>query len=410
MKKWICVLLACLMVVNASAAMAAKIGGGTLKNSEPEPKGPSMGIGSSKTVEKEEKEKVTGMSIGASAQEEEPAQKSTGMGIGSSKKNESQPQKSMGLDGGSATPAKESTQESVPAPAPAVNAELEEKKAIWLNPNPYYYPQLSDAHKAAWENNIENVLNYPDQTKAASQDRRHQALASMIRLDNPRIFWIDWIDSYARLRYETGTETTYAQLPMPDGKTLEQMQETFLAAIETAKQEISKNLGSKTGTRDKAKAIHDWLCRNNRYNNAQTSSHKKENDPVSFAYQAAHSAYSAIVKDDEYLPTCDGYTPAFKLLCDEFDVPCISIAGSADFASAHMWNYVQLEDGKWYLVDVTSDDVDKSGTDYVHQLFLVTQSKANQYGYSPMEYLFSGVNPSNGYSEGAAFTFPELAK
>ena len=75
-----------------------------------------------------------------------------------------------------------------------------------------------------------------------------------------------------------------------------------------------------------------------------------------------------------------------------------------------MWNYVQLEDGKWYLVDVTSDDVDKSGTDYVHQLFLVTQSKANQYGYSPMEYLFSGVNPSNGYSEGAAFTFPELAK
>lgn len=408
MKKWICMLLACLLLVNASAAMAAMIGGGTLKNNAPEQTGPSMGIGSSKPAEKEEK--VVGMSIGAPQKEEEPAQKSTGMGIGSSKKSESEAPKSMGLGGGAASKTQETEVQSAPAAEPVVDTALEEKKAIWLNPNPYYYPQLSDAHKAAWEKNIENALNYPDQVKASNQDRRYQALASMIKLDNPRIFWIDWIDSNARLRFETGSTATYAAMEIPGGKTLAQMQETFLAAIEEAKQEITKNIGGKTSTRDKAKSIHDWICRNNRYNYDQMSSRKKEHDPVSFAYQAAHSAYSAIVKDDEYFPTCDGYATAFKILCDEFDVPCICVAGSASFASTHLWNYVQLEDGKWYLVDTTSDDVDKAGTDYVHQLFLVKQNKANEYQFTPKEYLFSGVNPANGYSEGAAFTFPELVK
>ena len=75
-----------------------------------------------------------------------------------------------------------------------------------------------------------------------------------------------------------------------------------------------------------------------------------------------------------------------------------------------MWNLVQLEDGKWYLVDATSDDVEKNGVDYVHQLFLVTENKAAQYQYTPAEYLNSGINPSNGYTEGAAFTVPELTK
>ena len=292
----------------------------------------------------------------------------------------------------------------------AAEDNLAAQKEIWLSDDQYYYQQLSPEHKAAWETDVANALTYPVQTDAASVDLRYQALASMIKTDNPRIFWIDWIDALGRLRYDTGSTATYAAMAFPEGTTLETHKELFLAAIDTAVAEIQASLPANAGVYDKAKAIHDWLCVNNTYNSAQTSSHKKDHDPVSFAYQAAHSAYSAIVKGDEYQPVCEGYASAFKILCEELGVPCVSVHGSTTFASGHMWNCVQTEDGKWYIVDVTGDDVDTSGIDYYHYYFMIGSDKVANQGYIPQPYMNSGVNPSNGYTEGAAFTTPETVK
>ena len=59
-------------------------------------------------------------------------------------------------------------------------------------------------------------------------------------------------------------------------------------------------------------------------------------------------------------PVCEGYSRAFKVLCDELGIPCVLTEGSAkgsvsETPGAHMWNYVQL-DGSWYAVDVTWND------------------------------------------------------
>jgi len=48
---------------------------------------------------------------------------------------------------------------------------------------------------------------------------------------------------------------------------------------------------------------------------------------------------------------CEGYSKAFKLLCDRAGIPCEIIFGVAD-GENHSWNYVRL-DGIWYLVDCT---------------------------------------------------------
>ncbi len=288
--------------------------------------------------------------------------------------------------------------------AAAQSADLEK---TWLSKDQYYYNQLSAAHKKAWDFDITNVLNYPEQTPSSARDVRHQALAPMIKADNPRIFWIDWIDSQGLLRYETGSTATYAPLTFPNGKTLSSLQETFLAAIPKAVAAIEKTLPANPTAADKARAIHDWLCKNNTYNEKQTSSHKKENDPVSFAYLAAHSAYSALIPLDTYKPVCEGYAGAFKILCEEFGLEAICVSGSTKEIANHMWNYVKLDDGQWYLVDVDADDLANS---YVHTYFLLGQSKSAESGYTPNAYMGSGVNPDNGYTEGAAFTVPELAK
>ena len=273
----------------------------------------------------------------------------------------------------------------------------------WLSPDQYYYQQLSPEHKAAWERCIANVLSYPEQTRAAS-DRRHQALASMIKTDNPRIFWVDWIDTTAWLRYDTGSTPHNQGLVFPEGKTLADYQATFQAGVDAAVAEISAKLAKNADAKAKVKAIYKWLCANNTYNDAQTSSHKKESDPVAFAYLAAHSAYSAIIPGDPYEPVCEGYAGAFKVLCDELGVPCICVNGSVSGAKYHMWNYVQLS-GVWYLVDVTTGDL------YNMDAFcLMSASNVKKQKYTPNPYMNSGVNPDNGYTEGAAFTVPELSR
>ncbi len=284
---------------------------------------------------------------------------------------------------------------------------LSAQKAVWLNPDPYYTQQLSPEHKAAYDVVIANALRYPAQTPAAARDLRYQALASMIVTENPRIFWIDWVDTNARLRYDTSSEASLDGMILPAGETLQSLQEKFLAGVDAAVKEISAKLPAKADAKAKAKAIHDWLCKNNTYNDAQTSKHKKESTLVTFAYQAAHSAYSAIIPGDAYEPVCEGYASAFQLLCQELGVRCISVNGSMKGVSNHRWNLVQTENGKWYLVDVTADD---SGKKIVHTCFMANSSVAKKYQYTPRPYMNSGVNPDNGYTEGAAFTVPAIAK
>lgn len=53
---------------------------------------------------------------------------------------------------------------------------------------------------------------------------------------------------------------------------------------------------------------------------------------------------------------CEGYAKAFKLLCNEINIPCTLVV-----SKTHMWNYVKMNDNSWYAVDVTQDDPIKNG-------------------------------------------------
>lgn len=58
---------------------------------------------------------------------------------------------------------------------------------------------------------------------------------------------------------------------------------------------------------------------------------------------------------------CEGYAKAFKAMCDVYGVPCVIVTGLGNTVPGgegenHMWNYVKMDDGKWYLVDCTWDD------------------------------------------------------
>lgn len=95
---------------------------------------------------------------------------------------------------------------------------------------------------------------------------------------------------------------------------------------------------------DTLKAVHDKISEFTYYDTAATFS---------------DSPIGALVEPGV---VCEGYSEAFKLCCDSLGIPCVLVFGNynAEAKTAHMWNYVQMEDGKWYAVDVTWDDLDNA--------------------------------------------------
>ena len=89
---------------------------------------------------------------------------------------------------------------------------------------------------------------------------------------------------------------------------------------------------------DTLKNIHDYICNNAWYNLVNE--------------YRVHSSEPFFIGDGGVV--CEGYAKTFKVICDRLDIPCVLVSGDA--GGPHMWNYVQMEDGKWYLIDATWDD------------------------------------------------------
>lgn len=95
----------------------------------------------------------------------------------------------------------------------------------------------------------------------------------------------------------------------------------------------------------KVKTIHDYICKQVTY--------------VNDGSKLVHTAAPAFIGDKGYV--CEGYAKSMKILCDVMGIDCACVCGLAKSTSAgsgvaHMWNYIQMEDSRWYMVDATWDD------------------------------------------------------
>ena len=104
------------------------------------------------------------------------------------------------------------------------------------------------------------------------------------------------------------------------------------------------------------------------YNDAAASGSVPYGDPWQWVYVFDRKSNTNVV--------CEGYSKAFKLLCDlsDFeneDIYCILVTGlftGGGTTGPHMWNVVSLGDGMNYIVDVTNCDTDAIG--YPRNLYL----------------------------------------
>lgn len=127
--------------------------------------------------------------------------------------------------------------------------------------------------------------------------------------------------------------------------------------------------------------VHDYLCNSIIYPDFDSE----------FYVADCHDAYGALVSG---YAVCQGYAEAFKLICDKYKIPCIYIAGTAN-GGGHGWNAVQMDDGKWYFLDITWDDQTDSMYPRIYDDFFLVGSNTKDTYFGGEVFSESHIPDSN---------------
>ncbi len=102
------------------------------------------------------------------------------------------------------------------------------------------------------------------------------------------------------------------------------------------------------------KSFHDFICEKAVFDDVYSAALEKGTTDYLNVKGCAAGVFTG-----GGLCVCQAYAETFKLLCNMYHIPCLT-----PVSYDHMWNAVELDDGKWYVVDVTWDD-QKGIDDYI---------------------------------------------
>lgn len=280
----------------------------------------------------------------------------------------------------------------------------------------YYYNQLEEPAKIMYATILENIealksgtgtIKFPSSVSdsikeiGGSDDENYfQSAWDAVNLDNLELFFVD--TSKLALSTKTTTLLSYKSytftLSPQSGTTYYNSsfsnEEEIDKAINEVKKVADEVVSYASGTRyDKILYVHDWLVDNLEYD-----SNSKNKDNI----------YGTFI---DKKVVCEGYAEGLKYLLDKLNIPCVLVYGvgydDKGNEEAHAWNYVQMEDGKWYAVDTTWDDPIYVGSsnsvvqkDYKHMYFLKGSKSFNVNHVSNGDVSGSGQN----------FKYPELSE
>ena len=270
----------------------------------------------------------------------------------------------------------------------------------------YFYRQLNDVGKSIYDTLVNNKQSLKTgtqkidfETKTANAGESVQAALDALFLDNPDIFWIDILKiSFATRTTTFLTNINYSYYLEPKEGEKNYLIDSFNSAYEV-QDAINKienrvnNIASRAygTTYDKIKLAHDELVNTITYD---------ENLGIN-----SSNIYGALV---ENRCVCEGYAEAFKVILDKLDIPCIIVYGdgidSNGSTEAHAWNYVKMDNGKWYAVDTTWDDPiilggNSSGVD--RNKYFLKGSRS---------FLETHIPDGDVSGQGQVFKYPELSE
>ena len=238
--------------------------------------------------------------------------------------------------------------------------------------------------------------------------REMQAATDAFSYDFPQAFWFKGsayscgITCKADASSSTGYTGTFTIFKFdPSNRQCSENAHTRMGEFMTAAQKTVKKLQAETTgmTREqKVKAIHDYICKNVIYNNDGSS--------------WVHSAGSLFL-DENPAFVCEGYAKSMRILCYYMGINCACVSGLAKStatgsAGPHMWNYIQMEDNRWYLVDATWDD--GTSTLYSDYLLVGRNSKGRYITIGEEREEYTSFSTQADGSAGPIFILPALTE
>ncbi len=149
-------------------------------------------------------------------------------------------------------------------------------------------------------------------------------------------------------------------------KTLDDSANTQITKLVIAAQEYALKEYPASPAYGVVRYFDKWICENNYYNTP---------GGVDFVlgpevYYYCHSSYGSLLKG---YAVCESYAKAMSRLMDAVGIPNMYVTGLA-LGEGHAWNYVQMPDGKWYLLDSTwnnpSDTAENASQTSTREFFL----------------------------------------
>lgn len=242
----------------------------------------------------------------------------------------------------------------------AYRSQLSEQEAV-------IYDTMSDNFqngKSSFTYTFPEAMEFESVQQAQSQIREmfFRAYEAFYR-DHPQIFWI--AKSNITISPQGVQEGNKIKIPSA-GVSVDFSNITDLSekqqTLENKVQQILQSAGN--SDLEKVRTFHDYLTQNCQYDESAVQNPRN--------YPLSYESFGALVYGNA---VCEGYSKAFKLLCDRAGIPCVLVGGNAG-GESHMWNYVQL-DGAWYLVDATFDD--PVGGDPRYTYFLKGTASTTEY-------------------------------
>lgn len=298
-------------------------------------------------------------------------------------------------------------------PSALVNPELEEYYVKGTNAATYAYTvkvfegEVSFSCSSTDDEEIGNKAAEAVEVATAGQEDEFNSFYPYVCLalyvDFPQAFWIS--DTYTgfnikpmSIRYDNETQTWKAKYRHCLCFLLKQgdydiRREGFRTAadIEDGMKQFEASIsqilaGWPNDSTQSAQLLYanNWLTTHNCYN-ARLSA------KLSPMARSSISALKGTAGNEG--PVCESYSRAMKVLCDRKGIPCVLLSGAARYstdtpAEEHMWNYVQMENGLWYAIDVTWNDPVVAGVQEPasgnegHQWFLLGQQSLIEEGFT----------------------------
>ena len=281
----------------------------------------------------------------------------------------------------------------------------------------YYYNQLNEPSKIMYNTILENIdelkngngeIKFPD-TVAESikkiggslEDNYFQTAWDAISLENLDLFYINTenlslstktmsILGYKSYEFILNPKQGYTYYSSSFNNRNEV--DNSIIQINSIVNEILE--GATGSTYDKVKYVHDWIVDNVEYDNDGI----ENNDNI----------YGTFVNKKV---VCEGYAEAFKYLLDKLNIPCVLVYGdgydNSGNIEAHAWNYVKMDDEKWYAVDTTWDDPLYIGSSIN---YLMNSKKYEYFLKGSTNFNKNHINDGDVSGTGQNFKYPELSE